>query len=115
MARYTCLLTLGVSVDKLQPLMNETLKSCNLDVIYTTHDYMMAKEVPGNVAFPKLVTAEVLIDLTTATSEEVKMSIVMKNEELPLKTDNHCRQVFDSVTKAVSNNQNWRLIETVTG
>lgn len=115
MARYTCFLTLGVSLDDLQPLMNETLKSCNLDVIYTTHDYMMAKEIPGKVSFPKLVTAEVLIDLTTATSQEVKMSLVLKNEELPLKADNHCRQVFDLVTEAVSNNQHWRLIETVTG
>lgn len=115
MARYTCLFTLGVSLDKLQPLMDDTLKSCHMDVIYSTIDYIMAREVPGRVSFPKLVTVEVLIDRTTATTDAVKMNIVMKNEELPLQTENHCHQMFEQVTKAVSENQNWRLIETVKG
>lgn len=115
MARYTCLFTLGVSMDSLQPLMNDTLKSCNMDVIYSTGDYIMAREVPGRVSFPKLVTVEVLIDRTTATDEEVRMNVVMKNEELPLQVDNHCRKVFEQITKAVSDNQNWQIIETVTG
>lgn len=115
MARYTCFLTIAISIDRLMPLMDETLKSCNLNVIYTTEDYMMAKETPGKVPFPKLVTAEVLVDRTTATEQEVKLSVVLKNEELPLQVDNHCRQVFDSLQQAVTANEKWRLIENVTG
>jgi hypothetical protein len=115
MARYTCLFTLGVSLEKLQPAMNETLKACNMDVVYSTIDYIMAREVPGRIAFPKLVTVEVLIDRTTATEAAVRMNLVMKNEELPLQADNHCRQMFEQVTQAVRENETWRLIETVTG
>jgi hypothetical protein len=115
MARYTCLFTLGVSMESLIPLMNETLKSCNLNVIYFNADYIMAKEIPGKLPFPKLVTVEVLIDRTTATNQEVKMNLVIKNEELPLHVDNHCRQVFDVVTQAICEDKNWKLIETVSG
>ncbi|NDJ19625.1 hypothetical protein [Myxacorys almedinensis] len=113
MARYTCLFTLGASLENLIPLINETLQSCNLNVIYFNADYIMAKEIPGKVPFPKLVTVEVLVDRTTATGEEVKVNLVSKNEELPLQTDNHCYQVFDVITKAISEDKNWRLIETV--
>jgi hypothetical protein len=115
MARYTCLFTVGIAFSNLQRVLNETLKSCHLDVIYDTGDYIMAREIPGRVSFPKLVTVEVLIDKTTATDEEVRMNFVIKNEELPLQVDNHCRQMFNLVSQAVSDNQHWRLIETVGG
>lgn len=115
MARYTCLFTVAISVNNLPRVLNETLESCNLDIIYDTGDYMMAREVPGQVSFPKLVTVEVLIDKTTATDEEIRMNFVIKNEELPLQVDNHCRQMFNQVSRAVSDNQHWKLIETVGG
>ncbi|MBW4442668.1 MAG: hypothetical protein KME10_15815 [Plectolyngbya sp. WJT66-NPBG17] len=115
MARYTCLFTVGVPVQNLQPLLNQTLKSCNLDVIYATEDYMMAREIPGKVSFPKLVTVEVLIDKTTATDRETRMNFVVKNEELPLQVENHCRKMYTLVNQAISENQGWNLIETVAG
>lgn len=102
-------------MQSIQPLLNRTLKSCNMEVIYATEDYMMARETPGNVSFPKLVTVEVLIDKTTATDREVRMNFVIKNEELPLQVDNHCRKMFNLVNQAVSENRDWNLIETVTG
>lgn len=115
MARYTCFFTVAIPVGNLQRVLNETLESCNLDIIYDTGDYMMAREVPGQVSFPKLVTVEVLIDKAIATDEEIRMNFVIKNEELPLQVDNHCRQMFNQVSQAVSDNQHWRLIETVGG
>ncbi len=115
MARYTSLLTVGLPMRDLQPLLNETLKSCNLEIIYATEDYLMARENPGQVAFPKLVTVEVLIDKTTATEREVRMNLVMKNEELPLQVENHCRKMFNLVNQTISDNKSWNLIETVTG
>ncbi len=102
-------------MQQLQPLLNQTLKSCNLDVIYATDDYLMAREVPGNVAFPKLVTVEVLIDKTTATDKETRMNFVIKNEELPLQVENHCRKMFNLVNQTITDDQGWNLIETVTG
>lgn len=115
MARYTCLFTVGIAFNNFQRVLSETLKSCSLDIIYDTGDYIMARETPGRVSFPKLVTVEVLIDKTTATDKEVRMNFVIKNEELPLQVDNHCRQIFTQVSQAVTDNQHWQLIESVSG
>ena len=115
MARYTCSFTVAVSLDDLQPSLVELLQSCNFDIIYDTGDYLMAREIPGRVAFAKLVTVEVLIDKSTATAQEVRMNFVIKNEELPLHLDNHCRQMFDMVQEAVAENRHWQLVESVAG
>lgn len=115
MARYTCSFTVAVSLDDLQPSLIELLQSCHFDIIYDTGDYIMAREIPGRVAFAKLVTVEVLIDKSTATAQEVRMNFVIKNEELPLHLDNHCRQMFDMVQEAVAENRHWQLVESVAG
>ncbi|HEY9796791.1 MAG TPA: hypothetical protein V6D30_14210 [Leptolyngbyaceae cyanobacterium] len=115
MARYTCSFTVAVSLDRLQQSLIEVLQSCNFDIIYDTGDYLMAREIPGRVAFAKLVTVEVLIDKSTATAQEVRMNFVIKNEELPLHLDNHCRQMFDMVQVAVAENRHWQLVESVAG
>jgi hypothetical protein len=72
------------------------------------------------VSFGKLVTVEVLIDRfavpeavpDTLPDAEVRMNIVVKNEELPLQSDNHCRQMFNLVNRAVSESQQWHLIDS---
>ncbi|MBW4546464.1 MAG: hypothetical protein KME25_18755 [Symplocastrum torsivum CPER-KK1] len=115
MARYTCSFTVAVSLDHLQQSLIEVLQSCNFDIIYDTGDYLMAREIPGRIAFAKLVTVEVLIDKSTATSQEVRMNFVIKNEELPLQVDNHCRQMFELVQEAVAANRHWQLVESVAG
>lgn len=113
MARYTCVFTLGIALENLHQAMCQVLETCNLDVLYTTHEYIMAREIPGGVPFPKLVTAEVLIDRTTATNEAVSMKFVLKNEELPLKENNHCQQIFQQLNQAVTDASQWKLIESV--
>lgn len=115
MARYTCLFTVATSVSSLHGFLGELLESCNFDVIYETEDYLMAREVPGNVSYAKLVTVEVLIDRTTATDKEVRMNFVIKNEELPLQLNNHCRQMFNTVSQAIADSNNMQLIEAVAG
>lgn len=113
MARYTCSYLVKVPLNQLQPLLSEILHSCNFDPIYHTMDYMMARETPGQVIFSKLVTVEVLIDSTTATQDEVKINLVVKNEELPLQFDNRCRQLFDRVQQAIAQNHQWQLVENI--
>ncbi|MEW6495942.1 MAG: hypothetical protein AB1589_25990 [Cyanobacteriota bacterium] len=115
MARYTCSFIISVSLDHLQESLIELLQSCNFDIIYDTGDYIMAREIPGRIAFAKLVTVEVLIDKSTATAQEVRMNFVIKNEELPLHLDNHCRQMFELVQEAVAENRQWQLLESVLG
>jgi hypothetical protein len=113
MARYTCFFTLGIAVDQLHQAMQPVLEACNFNVIYTTHEYIMARENPGGVPFPKLVTAEVLIDRTTATAETVTMKFVLKNEELPLNAENHCHRIFDQLNQAVTDAPAWKFIELI--
>jgi hypothetical protein len=115
MARYTALFTIGITVQDLHSVLRKVLGGCSLDVIYDTPEYMMARETPGRVTFPKLVTVEVLIDRTNATDEEVRMQFVMKNEELPLQVNNHCKQMFETITRAITDTEDWKVIETVSG
>jgi hypothetical protein len=115
MARYTCSFVVSVPIDHLQGLLIELLQVCELDVQYYTADYVMAREIPGNLAFSKLVTVEVLIDKSTATEAETRLSIVVKNEELPLQLDNHCRQMFEFIKQAIEQSRHWNLIESIAG
>ncbi|MBE9177645.1 hypothetical protein IQ268_03510 [Oculatella sp. LEGE 06141] len=113
MARYTSLFTVAVSLDRFRQALTDILRSCDFDVIYDTEDYLVAREVPGNVSFAKLVTVEVLIDRYPTTDKEVRMNFVVKNEELPLHNNNHCRRMFNLVNRAVTENRQWQLIESV--
>jgi hypothetical protein len=115
MARYTCSFTVAVALEHLKEILVDVLQACNLEIIYAVGDYMMAREAPGQVSFAKLVTVEVLVDKSTATNTETRINFVIKNEELPLQVDNHCRQMFELVTQAIVNNRHWRLIESVAG
>jgi hypothetical protein len=112
MARYTSLFTVSVSFDRLRQMLTDVLRSCRMDVIYSTEDYLVAREVPGGVSFAKLVTVEVLIDRFASPDTEVRMSFVVKNEELPLQSNNHCRDMFNLVNRAVAENRQWHLINS---
>lgn len=115
MARYTRSITVTVPGDSLQPSLRDILQSYNFEVIYSTAGYLMAREIPGQVSFGKLVVVEVLIDSTTATNSSTRLNFVIKNEELPLQTDNHCHQVFNRLSQALEDNKSWELVESVTG
>jgi len=113
MARYICSYLVKVPSNELKPLLDEVLHHCQFEVIYQTLDYMMAREIPGKVNFSKLVTVEVLIDSTTAREKEVQVNLVVKNDELPLQTNNHCRQIFERLQQVLSEDHQWQLIAKV--
>jgi hypothetical protein len=113
MARYLCSYIVKVSLDQLHPLVAEILQSCNFEVLYQITDYMMARESKGKIPFPKLVSVEVLIDATTATEEQVQVNFVVKNEELPLQSNNHCKQMFDLIQKTIAKSPQWQLLENI--
>ncbi len=115
MARYTCSFIISVPMNDLQPLLVELLQNCNLDVQYYTPDYIMAREIPGNVSFSKLVTVEALIDKSTATDTATRMNMVIKNDELPLQLQNHCQQMFEFIKQAIEDCRYWHLIESLAG
>ena len=115
MARYTGLFTISTPLEQLRTQLAQVLESCNLDIVYDTGDYMMAREVPGRVAFAKLVSVEVLIDRPVEFTEEIRMRFVVKNEELPLQKDNHCHMMFETVKDAIASSDCWQLLENIAG
>jgi hypothetical protein len=113
MARYTHDLTVAVPLAQLYEQVKDVLRSCELEILYFKEDYLMAREAPGNVPFAKLVTVEVLVDSTRATAETTSFNVVVKNEELPLQTNNHCFQVYQRVNQAISENKSWSLVKSI--
>jgi hypothetical protein len=111
MARYTSLFTLETQAQHFSQMLAEVLTLCNFDIIYDTGDYLMAREVPGAVVFGKLVTVEALIDRSVSTESEVRLKLVIKNEELPIHTHNHCRDMFDHVNRAIAEHRQWKLLD----
>ncbi len=112
MARYTGLFTVSVSADRFWQLLVEILRACSMNIIYSSEDYLVAREIPGRVTYAKLVTVEILIERVIHQESEVCMNVVVKNEELPLQVNNHCQQVFNLLNQAVADNRQWRVVES---
>jgi hypothetical protein len=115
MARYTRYLSLTIPIDQFYPQMTRTLESCNLRVLHTSWEYIVASEDPGMVPLSQLVKVEVFVDNNRTTAEDVNLTLVVKNEELPLRVNNHCQQMFQEVNNALAKNRSWELSETVSG
>lgn len=115
MARYTQTFVVAISPEKLRQALVDSLESCNLSIIYSTDDYLMARELAGQIAYAKLVTVEILIHQTSRQGEAVNLTCVTKNEELPLQMDNHCQRMADLVAQAFTCNQTWKLLENISG
>ena len=113
MSRYVCHFLVKFSSQNIRSVVSKLLETCRLELVYELDDYLKAREIPGKVSFSRLVTAEVLIDVTTATHESVKLSVVVKNEELPLDSNNHCRQIFDTLRLAIAHHHNWHPISSL--
>lgn len=101
MARYTNLLSTVNSVSDLRNSLVDTLKSCDLNMVYEAKDYIVAKEKPGQVSLSQLTTIEVLINPPTLQKVHATVNLVVHNEELPLTRENHCQQVFEAINQAV--------------
>jgi hypothetical protein len=43
------------------------------------------------------------------------MSIVIKNQELPLQLNNYCRQMFEFIKQTIESSRHWHLIESLAG
>ena len=106
MARYTNLLISVLPANNLRESLPDVLQACGLRLVYQDGDYLMAKEPPGMVSYSQLATVEVLIGSTDETElvtqdPAATVNLVVKNEELPLKTNNHCHKVFQLVNQAI--------------
>lgn len=103
MARYTNFFASVLPASNLREALPDVLQRCGLNMVYQDGDYIMAKEKPGHVAYSQLATVEVIIDSAKERqpNRSSTVNLVVKNEELPLKQNNHCRQIFQIVTQAI--------------
>ncbi|HSM83501.1 MAG TPA: hypothetical protein VLS96_17570 [Nodosilinea sp.] len=101
MARYTNTLPVSAATGRLRDSIVSTLQSCGLNMVYETKDYLVAKEQPGQVSFSQLTTIEVMINPPTVDADSAWVNLVVKNEELPLKRNNHCEQMFSAINDAI--------------
>ena len=102
MARYTTLFRAMSSLAQIRQTLADTLASCDLNLIYENEEYLVAKEKPGGVKIDQLATVEVLINPPTASEPSARVSLVVKNEELPLNRNNHCHEIFELVHQAIA-------------
>lgn len=105
MARYTNFFMTGSSSEEINKALVSALEACDLNLIYQDPVCIVAKEKPGKVSFAQLATVELLINPPTIEAGGSKIDLVVKNEELPLRTQNHCREVFSLVNQAISDAQ----------
>ncbi len=110
MARYTRSLSVASSLSDCLIQLKAVLESCNLEVLFSKEDCVIAREAPGQVPFAKLVTIEVLVDSTRATNNGTSLDVVVKNEELPLQTNNHCAQIFEQLSQALNQHSGWQVV-----
>ncbi len=93
MARYSCVTELIGPSEQLNDEIRQLLQRCHLNILHITPDYWIAGEPPGQTPFNKLVTVEVLMD-RKHQGNRVAVTCIAKNQELPLKSINHCQQTF---------------------
>ena len=102
MARYTNFFMTGAPQEDVHLGLVTALKACGLDLVYQDPVYIVANEKPGQVSFTQLTTVELLLNPPTIEMGGAKIDLVVKNEELPLRQQNHCREVFTQVNQAIS-------------
>ncbi len=103
MARYTNFFMTSAPKEDIHRGLLNTLEACDFELIYQDPAYIVAKEKPGQVSFAQITTVELLLNPPTAALGGAKIDVVVKNEELPLRQDNHCREIFDIVNQAIAN------------
>ena len=102
MARYTNFFMTGASSEEINHALVGALETCDLNLVYQDPVCIVAKEKPGQVPFAQLATIELLINPPTVESNGSKIDLVVKNEELPLRTQNHCKEIFTRVNQAIT-------------
>ena len=102
MARYTNFFMTGASSEEINQALVGAIETCDLDLVYEDPVCIVAKEKPGKVPFAQLATIELLISPPTVENGGSKIDLVVKNEELPLRSQNHCKEVFTQINQAIS-------------
>ncbi len=90
------------SLAQIRQKVADILASCDLNLIYENDEYLVAKEKPGGVKIDQLATIEVLINPPTVDEPSTRVNLIVQNQELPLRKDNHCYQIFEAIHQAIA-------------
>lgn len=108
MARYAATLLVIATENHIRTGIRQALTNNGFELVFESHDYLMAREVPGQVKFSLLTSAEILIDLKYSKSE-ASLVMIVKNEQLPLNENNHCKAVFDRLKQTLTECAEWTV------
>ncbi|MGD1850063.1 MAG: hypothetical protein ACFCBU_05470 [Cyanophyceae cyanobacterium] len=115
MARYTCTFAIPCSQEQITQWLPQILQVCNLAIVHSGADYILAKENPGQVGFTELVSVEVLVEEQGLDADNINLNFIVRNEELPLKANNHCRHMSEQISQAVQSHKEIETLSYVTG
>jgi len=112
MARYSCSYFVGISPHQTGLLYDDILSLGEFEIIKRRTDVLLLSEVPNDALFPQLVKVELFIH--PPTSSELQIDLLVKNHELPLRTNNRCRQFFQSIHQIITNNYQGQSLTRIT-
>lgn len=99
MARYIKLLLLPPAPGLSQTFV-KTLRDHNLEITFSSNDYIVAQEKPGKFPYLEMVTIEILVSSPDDPDDRrVCITLLAKNQRLALQQNNHCQQVFEAVSR----------------
>ena len=112
MARYCCSYFVGISPHQTGFLYDDILSLGEFEIIKRRSDVLLLSEVPNDAFFPQLVKVELFIH--PPTSSELQIDLLVKNHELPLRTNNRCRRFFESIHQIITNNYQGQSLTRIT-
>ncbi len=103
MSRYSHTVVCPADLDSIRSRLKELVEQRQFSVVYDSADYWVAREAPGQVSLSQLVTIEIFFE--SAEGNSTQLTCLVKNEELPLQTINHCQQIYESFRQELDDMQ----------
>ncbi|MEG3436646.1 hypothetical protein V0288_05895 [Pannus brasiliensis CCIBt3594] len=100
MSRYSCSYLVKNSPARLELLYDDLLNLSVFEVMHRRSDRFVLVEMPGKVSFSQLVTIELFNKIVSPS--EIQIELLVKNNELPLRVNNRCRQCFDAIHQIIT-------------
>lgn len=100
MSRYSCSYLVKLSPNQLDFLYDDLSRLSVFEVMHRRPDRLVLLELPNDVLFSRLVTIELFNQFISPS--EIQIELLVKNNELPLRVNNRCRQCFDAIHKIIT-------------
>lgn len=102
MSRYTDVVTIKGSPHDLFESVRQLLEEWGYDIMFLGQDCLMAREKVGHVPLALLATVELTVDSATTAEGSPRIRVVVKNEAMPLQSNNYCFQIFQRLSQALA-------------